>query len=611
MTRRHRKGGRTTPKGGRPVGSPARRGRDVPPLVAQAQEAIRESSPFSLLAMASGYIEVTTERPADRFTRADRDRVPAVELFESFTQSGFGAMSCLALAVATMHPDPMIVRRIRRDPGALPHDGGPPWLATMGDITITSTHEQRHVLADGENVVIEWRWPDGSAGTAVVYVDHNLGTVVKDAFAIPASVDEIVAVQNAEGESGIEHEPIDPADARARIEQALDAADAVLPPFQSDSWPTSRPMIEWLVRHLPAGGTGFQRAEWTEFECDALVDEFVASPFGKTKGLSADDVIELVDHLVMFACDVGPGDPLRWSPVSVEMVLHWFVEEVRHIEKRTMRRLPDVLASFVRFAHERRGVKASLTRDTLDAIDEWRNEYLADLDKPRLPEERVLTALGGIDLDELYVPFDHDDDDAPHSLDDLSDDEWMAVMVRDVEQRLLDLAGGPNQLALLDDAPLLDLPFDWSVVPRQLLPRAQETVRLMDEWAVELFDAEVRTIARVVLGAVIEVDERILTRSERLDSVAAAVLWVVGDDVVQPIPRERRQALGWAVSKQKELAERTGVPSSMISTRAKVVRNSLGRSFVDPTVVLHSAQRREMLATRQLIADWRAQHGQP
>ncbi len=555
----------------------------MPPLVAEAQEAIREATPFSLMAMASGFIEVTTERPADRLTRADRDRVSAPELFESFTQSGFGAMSCLALAVATMHPDPLIVKRIRRSPGALPPDGGPRWLATMGDITITNTVAQRHVLGDGENVAIEWRWPDGSVGTAVVYIDHNLGTIVKDAFAVPAAIDEMIAAQKRVGDAGIVHEPIEPADARACIEQAIAAADEMVPPFHSDSWPTSRPMIEWLVRHLPAGGTGFGRPESPELERDVVVDEFVASSFGKVKGLAADDVAELADHLVTFACDVGPGDPLRWSPVAVEMVLVWFVDEVHHITKRTMRRLPDVLAGFVRFAHERRGVPGALTRETLDAIDEWRDEYLDDLDKPRLPEER-----------------------AP----DLSDDEWMAVMVRDIEQGLLELAGGPHQLALLDDEPLLDLPFDWSVVPQPLLGQAQQTVRLLDEWAVECFDAEVRTIARVVLGAVIEVDERILTRSERLDSVAAAVLWVVADDVAQPLPRERRQALGWAISKQKELADRTGVPSSMISARAKVVRNALGRSIVDPTVVLHSAQRREMLATRQLIADWRAQHGQ-
>ena len=46
---------------------------------------------------------------------------------------------------------------------------------------------------------------------------------------------------------------------------------------------------------------------------------------------------------------------------------------------REMRRVPDVLAAFVRFTHDQRGVAAGLTAETLGAVEEFRDEFLAEI----------------------------------------------------------------------------------------------------------------------------------------------------------------------------------------------------------------------------------------
>ena len=41
-----------------------------------------------------------------------------------------------------------------------------------------------HVLGDGDNIMLGARLPGGHELTCVIYIDHNLGTLVKDAFVV-------------------------------------------------------------------------------------------------------------------------------------------------------------------------------------------------------------------------------------------------------------------------------------------------------------------------------------------------------------------------------------------------------------------------------------------
>lgn len=202
--------------------------------------------------------------------------------------------------------------------------------------------------------MISWRWPWGGAATAIVYIDHNMGTAVKDAFVVPDDADAVAASYRRLGDAHTSLMPIDPADARARITQAIAVGEHMVPPFETESWPNCRPMIDWLLRQLPASGTSYVRPEWSQSKRDRLLDQFISSPFGGVAGLTGEQVRGLAEPLVWFACDYGAGDPLRWGPVAVEIVLcDWYPRRVFGTPIDELRLLPEVLAAFAGFAQRR------------------------------------------------------------------------------------------------------------------------------------------------------------------------------------------------------------------------------------------------------------------
>lgn len=145
---------------------------------------------------------------------------------------------------------------------------------------------------------------------------------------VDAPVDEVTAQLR----EATDHDPdttfadLALADARARVEDAIDVGAVTYPPLESETWPVCRPLVEWVLRAMPEGGTGFARPEWDEQSRAALADRFLASPWAGD--LDGDDVA-LLDSLLWFACDYGPADPRRWSTTRVEMLLaDWLPRKV-------------------------------------------------------------------------------------------------------------------------------------------------------------------------------------------------------------------------------------------------------------------------------------------
>lgn len=98
----------------------------------------------------------------------------------------------------------------------------PGWLLDLHDSTVGGVVEMVHVLGDGDNVMIEVSLPGDSALSVVVYIDHNLGTLVKDAFVVPEPLDALIERMRTIGgpDPDTTCDDLDPAQARARITAA-------------------------------------------------------------------------------------------------------------------------------------------------------------------------------------------------------------------------------------------------------------------------------------------------------------------------------------------------------------------------------------------------------
>ncbi len=255
-----------------------------------------------------------------------------------------------------------------------------------------------------------------------------------------------------------------------------------------------------MISLLPDGGIGYKRHEWTEDERAQLVERFLASPFAAPPD---PDLADLADTIVWYGCDYGVGDPLRWSPVRVEILLaDWIprkiVAPVDYLEKA-----PAVLRAFVRFAHAEAGIEDRLTDDTLAAIDDWEPEYQEVIRTPRPQGPDALIAAMGIPAQSSLASS-------------------AAYML----SRLARAVGGQEALAALDDVPLPDEPFEWDGIHADVGARVGEVLALADRCCDTMFDVEHRTACRRVLARIARNAPHVLSRG-RADTAAAAVCWSV------------------------------------------------------------------------------------
>ncbi len=544
VAKRNRKSRRPA---GRPRSRRARREpvRDEPDILARITDALDSDDPLPLLALASTLLTVTDPRGrsplAGLSESPDRD-----QLIESFLAVPLPETSALLGALAGLSDDDVLSRRVHREITRRAHPL-PAWLSDLSRATgEPRAFEMVHALGDGDNVVVAITMPGGHPLTAVVYIDHNMGTVVKDAFVLSEPLDDVVGhvVAAAGSDPDTTARPIDPADARARIGEAVELGAITFPPLETDTWPASRALVQWMAGLLPAGGTGYQRPEWTEQALADLAGRFRASRFAQ--GVA--DHGDMLSSLLWFGTDYGPGDPLRWSPVAVEILLTDWVPRKIVAEVDLLTVLPDLVRAFVRFCHHERGVRENLTEQTLAAVDAYEPDYqeLIRSDRPQGPAA-LLAAMGALD-----DPFP------------------------DVSEARLDMlrraVGGDTALDALDRDPLPDEPFDWATVPPGVHGRVGEVLALLDRCCAELLDTEYRTACRRLLTDVAAGDPDIFRRHGNVATTAAALCWLVGK--ANPL-FDRAGGTGPHIA-VKHLTAHFGVGNGAISQRSEPILRAIG-----------------------------------
>ena len=79
--------------------------------------------------------------------------------------------------------------------------------------------------------------PGGQEITCVVHIDHNLGSLVKDAFVVPAPIATVEAVsRRAAGDPDTSWDDMRLADARAWVDDAIHKAAITYPPLETGSF---------------------------------------------------------------------------------------------------------------------------------------------------------------------------------------------------------------------------------------------------------------------------------------------------------------------------------------------------------------------------------------
>jgi hypothetical protein len=382
--------------------SPSRpRRRSEPDLIEMVADTLAGDEPLPLLALASSLLAAVDPRDQGPLAQPGPEHPSLDEMVASLVAAPLPESSALLTALSVLSGDEVLRKRVVREVADRAHSL-PGWLAELhraepGD----EAAEITDLYGDGAQVLLEVTLLGGHAVTAIVGIDHNAGSMVGGAFVAPAGMDvSIGRVLAAYDDPDMTWVPLAPADARARLEAAIRVEAITFPPVETESWPSSRPLVEWMLRMLPAGGRGYERQEWGDAELDELARRFRASP--AAEGLA--DPGDMLTSILQFGAGSGLGDPRRWSPTRADQLLLDWIPRKIVAEVDDLAAAPDVLRALVRFCAGERGLRADLSGDTLDAIDECEPEYQELIRSERPQGSAAILAAMGSDVQDPADP---------------------------------------------------------------------------------------------------------------------------------------------------------------------------------------------------------------
>ena len=358
-------------------------------LIGTLRTALRSKDPTAFTTLISSMLAVSDawwreDDDPDADLDDDPDPVPLDALIELFVRTPYAETTAALHVVAALLPDELDATRVRR---ALTTRRHPVPLNVSGvrDIVVDHAAKIGDDLGDGDNLILGLTWPGIGGVTAVIYVDEAFGTRIKDVFLVPEPFDEVCAryreVLAEQGRRTSDLFDIDPGDARASIQHAIDRADAPdalpVPDDWADpdgdplGWPTARPFVEMLQRRMPGGGTSVltSSAQHAVSVLDA-VRGFLGSPEAQGIDVAMD---ELEEAAFLIAGDAAAlaGNPFRWSPVQVELALSQRLPWSPDATDAGLGAVDEVLPAFIRYAHRRLEVSPEATVETLAAVNEW------------------------------------------------------------------------------------------------------------------------------------------------------------------------------------------------------------------------------------------------
>lgn len=468
-----------------------------------------ERHPLAFFAHTSGLWALLTD---PRF--GGGEQMSPVEFAQSMIDVHTRETTAVLTVLRQFASDPMLALRIERELAKRAHRL-PSWLESLGEVATVRLAHQTEPYQDGHQYWFELGWPDGTALSVGVLVDGNWGFAFKDLLLIPdrvAVVESIIAT-HADDTEGMTFESISPADARAQVAEAVARSDMMWPPHSTDSWPQGRPLLDWVLRMLPEGGTGFPDPDLEEPARQALVARFLASPDGEGLGPVAG---ETADTLVWFA-GFNCGDPLRWSPTKIEfLLLDWWHRKVVQSEDAD-RQLPEILRAFVRWSGQQKELPDRFVDQNLAAIDDLEPAFLADIGTPRRNTAATLARIAA------GIPVDDDDGDVYDEDDDLADS---------LEAFLAARVGGWDVLDALDATPLPAEPLALDDVDADILPAVRAAALALDTEVTSrgLPDAEeLRTAGRRLVRRLALADPAAWRRKAAPASTACAIAYLLYD----------------------------------------------------------------------------------
>jgi hypothetical protein len=293
----------------------------------------------------------------------------------------------------------------------------PVWSRTIGRPVLVDAWISTDELDDQSHLLAAFAYENLPAHAINLILDANFQGLIRDVF-VAGNPDKVR--REWIRASGLPIMPLDEQALADRVGRGIEMFDIYLDPPVTDQVEQLMPLLRARLRLLP-NPRPIEVPETPDAEREAVLDAFAASShatgLGEVDGRPATDIAR---WFIDFACDYGAGDPLRWSPIAVEILLTDWLPRKVILESAEVSALPDVLRSFVRYAAHRKGLATDVFAETLEAVDRFASDFtegMADEERAGPAKELALAMrAAAIDLtDDIAVQRWIDERNRTHS----------------------------------------------------------------------------------------------------------------------------------------------------------------------------------------------------
>lgn len=279
----------------------------------------------------------------------------------------------------------------------------PAWRGSILELRVLKTAVMRDdIFDDGVTIFVE-AVHDGEERHAVgVYIDHNLGVMAKDIL-LADSIDRVEELlrEKSDDRLPIRLEAIDPAEAGARIREAMELTDMTFDAPVGEDYAALRALALLRADELPSTTVAIGTPEVHPEEREQLLEDFLAAPEGAAVAAGSDEAY-IVSLAIDFCAGYVDERPLRWSPVVVELfMVNWLPHKVI-ADRETFDVVPAALDAWVRFAGRQRGIPDWAIGRCTEAVKARTAEMFDELDGDHgvSPANELLTAAvaAGVDV---------------------------------------------------------------------------------------------------------------------------------------------------------------------------------------------------------------------
>jgi hypothetical protein len=287
-----------------------------------------------------------------------------------------------------------------------PVAGVPGWIGQIGGSEVVGAAVMSEaVFDDACTVLLESRHPDGETMAVGVLIDRNLGWLAKDVLLVESieQVADAIGHHSTGEKAEMTLERVELGVAAGLIRAAIARTDMTWdPPVAEDFW-SGRALALLRSDRTPGAVDRPEPTELSAEERDRLRDEFLASPEARKFAPDGDEAW-VASLAIDFCADYTDGDPLRWSPVVVELFMVDWVPRKVLTTSELLDCLPVALDAWVRFAARRRGIPDWAADLTRASIGKWVKEMASNALDPAVggPSKQFLLAAkaAGVDLED-------------------------------------------------------------------------------------------------------------------------------------------------------------------------------------------------------------------